>query len=98
MSVQRDDWGDTKFIIHPSMLLKIGMIGLTIAAFSCKDARVSSFGTVILSALLSNGGDDRPSLSTSGETLTIEESMFLRARTEQRRDVGEEHEWSQGCG
>jgi choline dehydrogenase-like flavoprotein len=37
-----------------------------------------------------------PSLSTSGETLTIEESMTLRARMEQRRDVGVEHEWSEG--
>ena len=37
-----------------------------------------------------------PSLSTSGETLTIEESMTLRARTEPRRDVGDEHEWSWG--
>jgi len=35
-----------------------------------------------------------PSLSTSGETLTIEESMTLRARTENAGDVGSEHEWS----
>ena len=35
-----------------------------------------------------------PSLSTSGETLTIEESMTLRARTETAGDVGVEHEWS----
>jgi hypothetical protein len=35
-----------------------------------------------------------PSLSTSGETLTIEESMPLRARTENAGDVGDEHEWS----
>jgi hypothetical protein len=35
-----------------------------------------------------------PSLSTSGETLTIEESMTLRARTENAGDVGDEHEWS----
>jgi hypothetical protein len=39
-----------------------------------------------------------PSLSTSGETLTIEESMTLRARTEQRRDVGHEHGWSWSSG
>ncbi len=39
-----------------------------------------------------------PSLSTSGETLTIEESMTLRARTENAGDVGVEHERSQGCG
>jgi hypothetical protein len=39
-----------------------------------------------------------PSLSTSGETLTIEESMTLRARTEQRRDVGDEQEWSWSSG
>ena len=32
-----------------------------------------------------------PSLSTCGETLTIEESMNLERRTGQRR-VGEEHE------
>jgi hypothetical protein len=35
-----------------------------------------------------------PSLSTSGETLTIEESMTLRARTEIAGNVGQEHEWS----
>jgi len=39
-----------------------------------------------------------PSLSTSGETLTIEESMTLRARTETAGHVGDEHEWSQGRG
>ena len=39
-----------------------------------------------------------PSLSTSGETLTIEESMTLRARTENAGDVGVEHEWSWGSG
>jgi len=38
-----------------------------------------------------------PSLSTSGETLTIEESMTLRARTENAGHVGDEYEWSQGC-
>jgi hypothetical protein len=39
-----------------------------------------------------------PSLSTSGETLTIEESMTLRARSENRQDVGRHHErgWSGG--
>ena len=36
----------------------------------------------------------RPSLSTSGETLIIEESMTLRARTENAGHVGDEHEWS----
>jgi hypothetical protein len=35
-----------------------------------------------------------PSLSTSDETLTIEESMTLRARTENAGHVGVEHEWS----
>ena len=39
-----------------------------------------------------------PSLSTSGETLTIEESMTLRARTENAGHVGDEHEWSWYCG
>ncbi|HYB31046.1 MAG TPA: hypothetical protein VEF89_30925, partial [Solirubrobacteraceae bacterium] len=38
-----------------------------------------------------------PSLSTSGETLTIEESMTLRARTE-NAGHGDEHEWSWACG
>ena len=38
-----------------------------------------------------------PSLSTSGETLTIEESMTLRARTE-NAGHGDEHEWSWGSG
>ena len=42
--------------------------------------------------------DIEPSLSTSGETLTIEESMTLRARTENAGDVGDEHEWSWGSG
>ncbi len=42
-----------------------------------------------------NSGD--PSLSTSGETLTIEESMTLRARTENAGHVGVEHEWSWSC-
>ena|SRR5438034_11600275 len=41
---------------------------------------------------------DRPSLSTSGETLTIEESMALRARTENAEHVGDEHEWSWSGG
>jgi hypothetical protein len=40
----------------------------------------------------------RPSLSTSGETLTIEESMTLRARTENAGHVGVEYEWSSGRG
>ena len=44
------------------------------------------------------GQDEVPSLSTSGETLTIEESMTLRARTENAGHVGDEHEWSWGCG
>ena len=35
-----------------------------------------------------------PSLSTSGETLTIEELLTLRARTETAGNVGDEHEWS----
>ena len=39
-----------------------------------------------------------PSLSTSGETLTIEESMTLRARTENAGHVGDEHEWSWSSG
>jgi hypothetical protein len=39
-----------------------------------------------------------PSLSTSGETLTIEESMNLEGENGERRNVGDEHEWSQGCG
>ena len=38
------------------------------------------------------------SLSTSGETLTIEESMTLRARTENAGHVGVEHEWSWAGG
>jgi hypothetical protein len=42
--------------------------------------------------------EQHPSLSTSGETLTIEELMTLRARTENAGDVGVEHEWSWGSG
>ena len=41
---------------------------------------------------------EAPSLSTSGETLTIEESMTLRARTENAGHVGDEREWSWGSG
>ena len=40
------------------------------------------------------GWNRSPSLSTSGETLTIEELLTLRARTETAGDVGVEHEWS----
>jgi hypothetical protein len=39
-----------------------------------------------------------PFLSTSGETLTIEESMNLERENEDRRDVGAEHEWCWSCG
>ena len=35
-----------------------------------------------------------PSLSTSGETLTIEESMNLEGENGERRNVGDEHEWT----
>jgi len=48
-------------------------------------------------AFESDLGSPFPSLSTSGETLTIEESMTLRARTENAGHVGDEYEWSQGC-
>ena len=37
-----------------------------------------------------------PSLSTSGETLTIEESMNLEGENGERRNVGDGHEWSYG--
>jgi hypothetical protein len=40
-----------------------------------------------------SAGMTAPSLSTSGETLTIEELLTLRARTE-NTGHGEEHEWS----
>ncbi len=40
---------------------------------------------------------DLPSLSTSGETLTIEESVTLRARTE-KAGHGDAHEWSWSSG
>ena len=49
---------------------------------------VTTYGSIVFA----------PSLSTSGETLTIEESMTLRARTETAGHVGDEHEWSQGRG
>jgi hypothetical protein len=39
-----------------------------------------------------------PSLSTSGETLTIEESMSLEGENGECRNVGVEHEWSWSCG
>jgi hypothetical protein len=39
-----------------------------------------------------------PSLSTSGETLTIEESMNLEGENGERRNVGDEHEWSWSSG
>jgi hypothetical protein len=38
----------------------------------------------------------QPSLSTSGETLTIEESMILEGENGERRSVGDEHEWDRG--
>jgi hypothetical protein len=44
------------------------------------------------------GAAPLPSLSTSGETLTIEESMTLRARTENAGHVADEYEWSWGSG
>jgi hypothetical protein len=37
-----------------------------------------------------------PSLSTSGETLTIGESVNLEGGIGARRNVGGEHEWSRG--
>jgi len=37
-----------------------------------------------------------PSLSTFGETLTIEESMNLEGENGERWNVADEHEWS--CG
>jgi hypothetical protein len=39
-----------------------------------------------------------PSLSTSGETLTIEVSMNLEGENGERRNVGDEHEWSWAGG
>ena len=39
-----------------------------------------------------------PSLSTSGETLTIEESMNLEGENGERRNVGDEYEWSWARG
>jgi hypothetical protein len=44
-----------------------------------------------------NGKGGAPSLSTSDETLTIEESMTLRARTE-NAGHGNEYEWSWSSG
>jgi hypothetical protein len=41
---------------------------------------------------------DRPSLSTSGETLTIEVSMNLEGENGERRNVGDEQEWSWAGG
>jgi hypothetical protein len=48
--------------------------------------------------LLAIDGEGDPSLPTSGETLTIEESMTLRARTENAGHVADEYEWSWGSG
>ena len=48
--------------------------------------------------LLAFGLAVTPSLSTSGETLTIEESMNLEGENGERRNVGDEHEWSWSCG
>ena len=47
--------------------------------------------------LLGKGMVD-PSLSTSGETLTIEVSMNLEGENGERRNVGDEHEWSWAGG
>jgi hypothetical protein len=43
-------------------------------------------------------GELVPSLSTSGETLTLMESVTPRARLELRRNAGTEYEWSWGAG
>ena len=50
--------------------------------------------------LIREGQPNPPFLSTSGETLTIEESMTLRARTENAGHAGDEHErsWSSSSG
>jgi hypothetical protein len=56
-------------------------------------------GALELKARIQHVGTDRcPSLSTSGETLTIEESMNLEGENGVRRNVGDEHEWSWSCG
>jgi len=39
-----------------------------------------------------------PSLSTCGETLIIEESVNVEGENGDCWDVGDEHEWSRGCG
>jgi hypothetical protein len=39
-----------------------------------------------------------PSLSRSGETLTIEAIDQLEGETGERQDVGDKHEWSWSCG
>ena len=56
---------------------------------------VDAAGNVVTSTDPTGGA---PSLSTSGETLTIEESMTLRAGTENAGHVGDEYEWRQGSG
>jgi hypothetical protein len=43
-------------------------------------------------------GTNRPSLSTSGETLTIEVSMNLEGENGERQDVGDVEEWRPGFG
>jgi hypothetical protein len=69
-----------------------------------QNARVDqavSFGLAgivdVSTAASSEFGKDQPSLSTSVETLTIEDSMTLRARTE-NVGHGDEHEWSWAGG
>jgi predicted dinucleotide-binding enzyme len=50
-----------------------------------------------LAAAIGRRAAAAPSLSTSGETATIEESMTLRARTE-NAGHGDEYEWSWSGG
>ena len=73
------------------------MPGVISAVTQARDLTATSFNQVVRSVGFSLGRAIGPSLSTSGETLTIEESMTLRARTE-NAGHGDEHEWSWGGG
>jgi len=67
---------------------------LPLSLFASPTRRAALEAMVLTGAVLAGYVYFTPSLSTSGETLTIEESMTLRARTENAGHVGDEDEWS----
>jgi len=73
------------------------LTGMLMADNALASGRSFGFANHLPTSGLGETADQTPSLSTSGETLTIEESMTLRARTE-NAGHGDEHEWSWSGG